>query len=302
MDITTFKACILGIAVGDALGVPVEFESRAELDKNPVCDMRGFGSHGVPAGAWSDDTSMVLCELDALAKEHFSWDDVMKNFADWRYNGAFTPTGRCFDIGMTCEAAIRAYAHDGKAATECGLSGEHDNGNGALMRIAPFALFSPDDPGLSEKGSTLTHATRRSQIACGVYSLVLGEIIMSKSKASARLGIAKARERYCAESEWQHFEPLADIENRSRESIKSGGYVVATLEAALWCLLTTDTYRDCVLTAVNLGRDTDTVAAVAGGLAGALYGLDGIPKPWLDTLIKREYIERLSERAYMRLG
>jgi len=299
-DTNTIKACILGLAVGDALGVPVEFTDRTERDEDPVGDMRGHGSHDMPAGSWSDDTSMTLCALEALSAEEFSWDRVMYNFGSWFYKDEFTPTGYMFDVGGTCERAIEAFFVEEKDADHCGQASEQDNGNGSLMRILPFSLYAPDDLGFIEKASALTHAHRRSEMACGIYTLLLAAIIKGRSKAAVTEGLLRAKQYYSTESEWKHYESLFEIEKRERDSIISGGYVVTTLEAALWCLLTTDSYRECVLKAVNLGRDADTVAAVAGGLAGALYGLESIPQEWLDTLLKREYIEEMCEKASAR--
>ena len=300
LTVSLMKACILGHAVGDALGVPVEFSRRETLDQDPVTNMRGYGTYGMPAGSWSDDTGMTLCALSSLAEEAFSWDSVMENFGKWYFEDHFTPTGVTFDVGGTCANAITAYFAGEKDITRCGRCGERDNGNGALMRIIPFALYAPDDLPFIETASALTHAHRRSQIACGIYSLILDALLSDRSKDAVYRGLARAESRYAGESDWRFFEPLASLDERSRESINSGGYVVSTLEAALWCLLHTDSYRDCVLQAVNLGSDTDTTAAVAGGLAGALYGYDAIPTEWLETLAKRNEIEALCDRAFAR--
>ena len=170
----------------------------------------------------------------------------------------------------------------------------------ALMRIIPFVLYAPNDLAFIEKASCLTHAHRRSQIACGVYALILEELLSKRKVTAYTEGLRKAADRYGHESEWIRFTPLLEIEKRCRDSIRSSGYVVDTLEAALWCLATTDSYRECVLKAVNLGDDTDTVAAVAGGLAGGVYGLEGIPQEWLNSLQRKDYIENLCEKAALR--
>lgn len=302
MTSDTIRACILGLAVADALGVPVEFRSRRELDDDPVTGMRGFGSHPVPAGCWSDDTSMTLCALEAFTRKEFRRETVMDNFCAWLYRGEFTATGEVFDCGGTCAAAIRAYARHHADVESCGLADERSNGNGSLMRILPFALFAPEDLPFIEKASALTHAHPRSRIACGVYALILSELIEAREVGAYRAALEKAAARYGSDPEWRSFAPLAELESRSRDSIRSSGYVVDTLEAALWCLITTDSYRDCVLKAVNLGSDTDTVAAVAGGLAGAVYGPAGIPGEWLDALLRRDLIEELCEKAGARQG
>lgn len=298
-DAYTIKSCILGLAVADALGVPVEFRAREELDADPVTGMRAYGTHHQPAGTWSDDTSMTLCALDALAQPEFSWDAVMENFVRWYRDAEFTATGVLFDIGISCRQAIDNYSRRHLKASECGGTGERGNGNGSLMRILPFILYAPEDLRFIEDASDLTHAHRRSEMACGIYALLLREIL-EQGKDGIPAALKKAETIYGNEDEWTCYAPLLTVGNRSRDSIRSSGYVVDTLEAALWCLLTTENYRDCVLKAVNLGRDTDTVAAVAGGLAGALYGMEGIPQEWLDALLRREDIEELCEKAAQR--
>ena len=308
--IEKIKAVMIGHAVGDALGVPVEFCSREEIAEDPVTDMRGFGSYPMPAGAWSDDTSMSLCALDSLSKGVIDHDEIMDNFVRWASNDEFTPTGEMFDIGRTCLTAIRNFLEvDGRPALECGLTDERSNGNGSLMRIHPFALYAFVKGGtlgksldIIREGSTMTHAHPRTIYACGIYAMVFWEILKGADKAKVLSEIENAAVLfdgiYPEESdhfEWAFHKKLA---SKSADEISSSGYVVHTLEAALWCLLTTDSYKECVLKAVNLGEDTDTVAAVAGGLAGAMYGYDAIPEEWRNTLIRREYIEEMCERAY----
>ena len=308
--IEKIKAVMIGHAVGDALGVPVEFCSREEIAEDPVTDMRGFGSYPMPAGAWSDDTSMSLCALDSLSKGVIDHDEIMDNFVRWASNDEFTPTGEMFDIGRTCLTAIRNFLEvDGRPALECGLTDERSNGNGSLMRIHPFALYAFVKGGtlgksldIIREGSIMTHAHPRTIYACGIYAMVFWEILKGADKAKVLSEIENAAVLfdgiYPEESdhfEWAFHKKLA---YKSADEISSSGYVVHTLEAALWCLLTTNSYKECVLKAVNLGEDTDTVAAVAGGLAGAMYGYDAIPEEWRNTLIRREYIEEMCERAY----
>lgn len=309
MDVNTIKACILGHAVADALGVPVEFADRKELDESPVTDMQGFGTYNVPAGSWSDDTSMTLCALESLAKGSLDLDDIMRNFGKWYYDDEFTPTGETFDIGNACSTAIERYFNMGYDAKHCGLTGERSNGNGSLMRIIPIVLYAiaKGNPrknhemwGMVSEVSALTHAHPRSRIACEMYATILKCLIENPSKRSVGKGIYLYRKwNEEGSAEFEHFKRIDKdiLENLSRDEIKSTGYVVDTLEAALWCLLTTDSYKECVLKAVNLGDDTDTVGAVAGGLAGALYGLDSIPTEWLDKLQRKDYIEDMCERA-----
>ena len=300
------KSVILGHAVGDALGVPVEFCSREELDEDPVCGMIGFGTYPYGAGAWSDDTSMTLCALDSLGKGKIDWDEIMGNFRSWLENGDYTSVGECFDAGRTCIKGIINYFTSDIPAYESGGTDEFSNGNGSLMRILPFILLTEYGVCLGDrldtvhKASAMTHAHERSLVACGIYAFVMHELLNRPEMDSVYKGLEKAKEAYKKSEELYHFERIfkEDFISLKREVIKSSGYVVDTLEAALWCLLTTESYKDCVLKAVNLGEDTDTVAAVAGGMAGALYGCDSIPREWLDTLMRREYIEDMCKRMW----
>ena len=310
-ELYKIKSVMLGHAVGDALGVPVEFCDRDELVENPVTDMTGYGTYPVPAGVWSDDTSMSLCALDALCHKDWKWNDIMNNFVDWLEKGKYTPTGETFDVGRTCLKAIVSYCRGDADAVNCGKNSEHSNGNGSLMRINPFVLYAAFTMmnggdkdyfkwlAFIKRASSLTHAHDRSVMGCYIYGHCLTFLLEEQCKESLKKGIDFAKKSLDYLPEFHHYDRIfdGDFANLPASEIKSSGYVVDTLEAALWCVLTTDNYRDCVLKAVNLGEDTDTVAAVTGGLAGALYGYDAIPKEWLNALIRREYIEGMCEAA-----
>ena len=305
------KAVMLGHAVGDALGVPVEFCKRNELAEKPITDMVGYGTYPYPEGCWSDDTSMSLAALDSLASGKLDFDDIMVKFGEWYYDDEYTPTGEMFDVGNTCSYAIDNYFAYHKPIEKCGLTGERSNGNGSLMRIHPFVMYATasflkgNEEGYwlwmecIKRASALTHAHDRSIMGCYIYGYCLSFLLKEATRESLIAGIKFAGENLDYLPEFEHYKRIFDsnFEKLTIDDIKSTGYVVDTLEAALWCALTTDNYRDCVLKAVNLGDDTDTVAAVAGGLAGALYGYDAIPKEWLDTLKRRDYIEEMCERA-----
>ena len=300
------KAVMIGHAVGDALGLPVEFCSREELREEPVTDMQGFGTYPVPAGAWSDDTSMSLAALEVLCRKNWRWDYIMNNFVGWLRDGRNTPTGEAFDVGRTCLRAIENYIYDSRPALECGLTEECSNGNGSLMRIHPFVLYAyahgmgrDEWEDLIRSASALTHAHERSRLGCLIYAYVLMHLLHDPDRSVVWTALRRAHSCLRDHPEFSHYARLFNyqFQNLPESEIKSTGYVVDTLEAALWCVLTTGNYRDCVLKAVNLGDDTDTVAAVAGGLAGAIYGYEAIPKEWRDILIKRDYIEEMCERA-----
>lgn len=308
---------IMGLCVADALGVPVEFNGRERLKANPVEGMRGFGTHSQPPGTWSDDSSMTLCLLDSLANG-LSHKDIMSKFQDWLTEGAYTPYGEVFDVGIATRQAIRRYM-SGIEPLTCGGIGERDNGNGSLMRILPLlfyiqSLYGTDFQEIDEafdmihQVSALTHAHKRSQIACGIYlsvaSMLIGKMDL---KIAVELGIYKAVEYYKRKPEYQSelakFSRLSEMDFRdlSEAEIKSSGYVVDTLEAAIWCLLNSENYKECVLKAVNLGEDTDTVAAVAGGLAGLYYGYENIPNEWIIQIVKKGHIEELSNKLHQSL-
>lgn len=302
MDIEKIKSVVIGHAVADALGVPVEFYTREELDEAPVTEMEGFGTYPMPAGAWSDDTSMSLCTLEVLGKYGLDFDRIMQNFAKWYYQDEFTPTGEMFDVGNTCSIAIENYIKYKKPYTMCGLNGERNNGNGSLMRIYPFVLYLADKAmPIAEKmeiihtASALTHAHIRAKIGCGIYAFVLWEVLRNPQKESVLKGLEEAKMFYREEKELKAYSRIFDrafiVTHKKR--IKSSGYVVDTLEAVLWSILTTNSYQTAVLKAVNLGDDTDTVGAITGALAGALYGYEAIPDRWKRALLKRDYIEEL---------
>lgn len=300
------KSVIIGHAIGDALGVPVEFNTRESLLLNPVEDMRGYGRYFVPAGTWSDDTSMTLCAIKSLITGKVDFDDIMENFCAWYYDDAFTATGITFDVGITCADAIKNYCEKGKRPIDCGRCEENKNGNGSIMRINPFVLYVYNRFSLDERikiiheASMLTHAHKRSLIGCGIYSFVLWALLDKPCSESIFVGLENARKYYQEEKELIHYNRIFDLnfKNVSSQEINSSGYVVDTLEASLWCLLTTDSYKECLLKAVNLGLDTDTTGAVVGGLAGALYGYDAIPSEWLNILIEKETIDKMCCEFY----
>jgi len=270
--------------------------------------MIGGGNRGYPSGTWSDDSSMTLCALDSLTQcNGFDLTDMMGRFVRWAQYGYMTSTGKAFGIGRTTFAAICRF-HRGEHFPAYGGKSEKDNGNGSLMRILPVVLFNyfckaneSDEQRLETvyQASQLTHAHMRSQVACGIYSFIAEELLRKPAKSSIRVGIKKSSELYQNHEEYLHFSRLFSegFSSLPVEEIKSGGYVVDTLEAAVWCLMNSDTYKACVLNAVNLGGDADTTAAVAGGLAGILYGEAALPETWLSQLANSKMIDDLCKKA-----
>lgn len=301
-------SCIIGAAIGDAIGVPFEFKSRECMADEPATDMVGYGTHKQPIGTWSDDTSMILATMDAMLTG-FNYNKIMQNFCLWLYDSKFTPHDSVFDVGRTTECAIDKFDPIKENSLECGDNKERANGNGSLMRIAPFAFYCYLKNGectldentsvVVHNGSSLTHAHRRSLMACGIYSSIIFELLKKQNKDSIYIGIKNAHKFYIKKTEFleelKNYDRLfkADFRDLKCSEINSSGYVVDSLEAAVWCVLTTNTFEECVLSAVNLGGDTDTIASIAGGLAGILYGLEGIPDEWKEKLLKKEYIETL---------
>ena len=305
MNVTSEKVrnTVFGAAIGDAVGVPFEFSSPEEMRLVPATDMVGKGTYDLPAGTWSDDTTMILCTLDRL-DESKDYDGIMKAFLSWVDDGKYTPYGVCFDIGFTTRSALMNYAA-GKGALNCGLDNVNSNGNGSLMRIIPAALYA-DAHGLSsaeavsfaQELSSLTHAHIRSQIGCGIFTCIAMSLLRNADKSSIYEGLEQAKTIYsgtACSQEISYYSRLlsSDFGNLPENEIKSSGYVVHTLECAVWCLLNTDNFRDCILKAVNFGNDTDTAACVAGALAGLLYGWDDIPSGWRKALVRSDYIDTI---------
>lgn len=304
---------IMGLVVGDALGLPVQFSTREEMKAKPVTDMEGYGAFLVPEGSWSDDSSLAMATLcSLLEKEGVDYEDMMGRFADWQFKGDYTPFGYAYDQGRTCLEAIYSYAK-GADVEHCGQTGERSNGNGSLMRILPVCLYAygQEKTGtitvsealeIVHKVSALTHAHLRSKMACGIYYFLVKAVLDGRGSLQERLqkGMDEARVYYEKDItnlvELAYYGKLFNMESlrlTTEEQINSSGYVVDSLEAAVWGLLTTDTYKDALLKVVNLGEDTDTIAAIAGGLGALYYGYEGIPAEWIEVVQRREWIEEV---------
>lgn len=284
-----FYDSIMGLVVGDALGVPFEFRQR---DTFRAEGMTGFGTYSQPPGTWSDDSSLTLATVNILAYIGAKPQWIMNAFHRWLYYADYTPHGIVFDCGVGTHNAIRRFA-EGIPPERCGGTSERDNGNGALMRILPMAFY----PGSMKdvvKVASLTHNHAISNTACAIYVAIAIALLDGRNKHQAiREGFEKIQ--YAMDVP-DNFSRVPALESLQRHEIRSEGFVMDTLEAALWCLLKADSYSETVLMAVNLGGDTDTTAAVAGGLAGILYGIGGekgIPLEWIDQIAKQGEIKDL---------
>lgn len=306
------KSGLFGLAVGDALGVPVEFESRAYLKENPVVDMIGFGTHHQPAGTWSDDSSLVFCLAESLSKGYDLFD-IARNFVKWYSAELWTPHGKVFDIGIATRNAIHNIAK-GHEPELCGGFYEEDNGNGSLMRILPLVFYLQKEKDIEviynkvKEVSSITHAHFRSVFACFIYVVYCLEILNEVDKIEAYKNMQKTVSYFLTDKKFNPIEiQLFDrilknnIAEYPEENIHSSGYVLDSLQASLWCFLNWNTYEETVLKAVNLGEDTDTTAAITGGLAGMYYGIDSIPQKWIAELARKNDIDDLCERLSSKL-
>ena len=300
---------IFGVIVGDALGCPVQFMSREDIKaRGAVEGMIGYGTYNMPPGTWTDDGSMTLALLASIKEVYkIDLDDIMRRFIEWDSHGAYTQYNFAFDQGSTCMAAIERYKAQGNPHT-CGCTGEFSNGNGSLMRIMPACLYACSDGLIADEAikvihevGGLTHNHKRSLIGCGLYYFCVRAILYGTENLNEDLqrGMTEGFGFYKGEAELRCYERLKDVNEFAKtpeSEIRSSGYIVDSLEAAIWSLVTTHTFKDCLLKAVNLGGDTDTIAAIAGGLAGLYYGYDSIPDEWLNKITDREWVKDLCER------
>lgn len=320
MVLSKLHSAIVGLAVGDALGVPVEFLSRADLKQNPVMDMREYGSHNQPAGTWSDDSSLTFCLAEMLA-DKYNLTTLGNRFINWYEYAYWTAHGNVFDVGIATSRAIYKLGQ-GINPIFAGGTDEADNGNGSLMRILPLAFYVKEMPienrfKCVSDVSSLTHGHIRSILGCFIYVEFAIQLLKGRNKFEAFAQTKEIVNNFlnsnpiCSDNEINKYHrilmnPISNYEIKpiyeySEAEISSSGYVVSSLEAALWCLFKENDYKSTVLRAVNLGNDTDTVGAIAGGLAGILYGYESIPKEWIDQLARKDDILNLCDRLDLKL-
>lgn len=307
------RSMLLGVATGDALGVPYEFMSREDLQIFPAKGMVEYGSHNQPRGTWSDDSALTFCLAEAMA-EGYSLQACAKRFVAWQQEAYWSPRGWVFDIGHTTRQSILrllAILEKGNVQKLDWLRDgalESDNGNGSLMRILPLILEIQGKDFESQfeiiwHNSALTHRHVRAAMACMLYLRLADRLFQGLGKddayARARADILELWEEIGFEEEeraWFQRMVQEDIRETDRAAIRGSGYVIESLEASLWAFMQTETYEAAVLAAINLGEDTDTTAAITGGLAGLLYGYEAIPEDWRAALARLEEILELSDR------
>ncbi|KHS07444.1 ADP-ribosylglycohydrolase [Xanthomonas phaseoli pv. phaseoli] len=289
-----FRGCLLGLAVGDALGTTLEFCAPGSF--TPIADMRGGGPFALRAGQWTDDTSMALCLAHSLLhRQGFDAADQMNRYCNWYQHGYLSSTGHCFDIGNTVRQALERYLDGGPAFS--GSADPRAAGNGSLMRLAPVAMYyahRPDE--LAERAadsSRTTHASAEALDACRLFAFQLRAALLGNARDQVLHAQPEALLTPAV-----HVLAIRDHVAVPAARIRGTGYVIDSLSAALWCFATTDSFDEAVLRAANLGDDADTTAAICGQLAGAFYGIEGIPTAWRERVQDAAEIVVLADRLY----
>ena len=280
------RGCLLGLAIGDATGTSVEFLDRGDFE--PVTDMVGGGAFNLQPGQWTDDTSLALCLAESLIQKGFDPTDQITRYVNWYRQGYMSCTGDCFDIGGTTRYALECFEQGGGA-----FSGPIDDiysGNGSLMRLAPIPIMFPDYHN-AVKYSGMQSATTHGSIACIQSCEFFGEV---RDKVLIVTPLIK--------SKYSKFPDIANLEymNKTMDQIHGTGHVIKSLEASLWCFMTTNSFGEAVLAATNLGDDADTTAAITGQIAGAYYGLSGIPKHWVERVAWSNQIQEMADKLVER--
>ena len=292
-ELDRYRGALLGLAVGDALGAPVEFMRPGTFD--PVTEMLGGGPHGLMPGEWTDDTSMALCLAESLIEcRGFNAVDQLQRYVRWWRDGHLSSTGFCFDISITTRAALAAFESSGEPS---GLTSPDTAGNGSIMRLAPvpmyYALNVDDAIEFSGQSSMTTHAADEAVSACRYMAAVITRSLRGGRKEEIleppKLPDLADGVKRVAFGSFRIFNP---------PQIRGSGYVVESLEAALWAFHRTDNFADGASMAISLGEDTDTTAAVYGQIAGAYYGANGIPMRWANSVVRKDLIMDFADQLY----
>ena len=301
-EIDRYRGCLLGLAAGDALGTTLEFKRPGSF--RPINDMVGGGPFRLEAGMWTDDTSMALCLAESLIeRQEFDPEDQMLRYVRWYQEGYLSSNGYCFDIGNTVREALQRFIETGEAYA--GSTAPFSAGNGSLMRLAPvpmyFAQRAVDAIALCANSSRTTHGTPEAVDACRYFGGLLVGALNGEDKETL-LG-----DHYCPTPGYWTHRPLADkiaeiaggsFRRKSPPEIRGTGYVVDSIEAALWAFHNSKSFEEGALMAANLGDDADTTAAIYGQIAGAYYGAEAIPSGWRSKLAHVELIARMADKLY----
>ncbi len=300
--LSRYRGCLLGLAAGDAVGTTLEFKSPGTF--HPIDDMVGGGPFGLKPGEWTDDTSMALCLAESLVeRKGFNPVDQLERYTYWYRHGHLSSTGSCFDIGNTVRQALLKF--EKTREPYCGSTDPRSAGNGSIMRLAPVPLFYALNPKeaieKSGQSSRTTHQAKTCIDACRYF----GGLIVGTATGASKDEVLSTR--YCPVDGYWSMHPLVkEIDDIAAgyfkiiepPAIKGNGYVVKSLEAALWAFYKTNSFKEGCLAVVNLGDDADTTGAVYGQIAGAFYGEEGIPQNWKRALAHRSLIRSLADRVY----
>lgn len=304
------KSSLYGFIVGDAMGVPIEFNDRESLMKNPVKSMLGYGTYNVPEGTWSDDTSMTLATMDSIIKcnKNIDVNDLADRFCNWFNNAEYTATGDMFDIENQTKGALTEYQEKRDNVLKSGSKYSYGvvdvskNGNGSLMRMLPVALYCyyenlNDEQILNvvKDLSSITHPHERSLMGCYIYVRYVMYLLDGKDKIEAYNMVKSLDYSMFSEKTNEVYARILkqDISKLNINDIKSTGNVVCTLEAVFWVTLNSNSYNESIITAINLGEDTDTIGAITGSITGLIYGYDNINSEWIDKLRNKEYLDNI---------
>ncbi len=306
---------LLGVAVGDAVGVPFEFSSRSKMELNPAKGITGYGTYHQPAGTWSDDSSLTFCLAESLISG-YDLEDISQKFIQWKERAYWSARGEVFDIGITTSKAISRLWQIIKdndldeLKRQKYYAKEQDNGNGSLMRILPLLFYIKEKPievqfEIIWEVSALTHRHIRAAMSCLIYLKLAEKLLEEKDKEVAYSEMRNDIRAFWDKLDFSvdertHFKKVIqdDIRETEINDLKSGGYVIEVLESSIWFFMYKDTYQETVLSIINLGHDTDTAAAIAGGLAGIYYGQEGIPAEWVASMARLEDIIDLGQRLH----
>jgi ADP-ribosylglycohydrolase len=294
-----FLGGLIGLAIGDCLGAAVEFSPRGTFE--PVLDMIGGGPFDLNIGQYTDDTSMALCLAQSLIDKGFDLEDQLIKYLRWYTQGYMSSTGKCFDIGITTVRSLQRYA---KTGTYISPNVYSDAGNGSLMRLIPVPLYYSNNIEeaiqMSGESSKATHGSSEAVDSCKFFGYLISKIINNpKIKKDELLNSYNPEDSlWEGLSEKVHNIALGSYFNKTEKEIFSSGYVIHSLEAALWSFYNTDSFKDAVLMAVNLGDDSDTVGAICGQICGVYYGYNSIPQEWVNKLQDLNLMKELANKIY----
>ncbi len=297
-----YLGCLVGLAVGDALGTTLEFKAPGSF--KPITDIVGDGPFGLKPGQWTDDTSMALCLAESLIeRKGFDPVDQLRRYVRWYREGILSSTGKCFDIGTTIRAALIHFEKTG--APYCEVDDPYAAGNGSIMRLAPVPMFYARNPeeaiNRSKESSCTTHGARTCGDACRYFGALLVGALQGVSKE------VLLSDYYCPIPGYWERHPLGEeideiasgsFKHKNPPQILGSGYVVKSLEAALWAFYHSNSFKEGALMAVNLGNDADTTGAVYGQIVGAHYGYEGIPEEWRTKLTLQKKIEDYAKKLF----